>query len=205
MSRKSLLILLFTISSCVTSKQSSDWNSERPIQVLKLGILRDSAVEMLPKAMFGIAGDFFDLQDSGPGGCMYLGFDSLNRLDYLSHLDYVINAEAHAPVPNNPIAAQLSRRMDSLITMYAVSIPQYDSAVVKYEDSAKDFTFSGTIKNGWKAYWWRSPSRQTFLTFKGDSQFTCIQSVSSLRNPERKNIPFNLPGDTIQLYLPYWP
>lgn len=92
-------------------------------------------------------------------GNICLGFDSTDRLDFLSH--------SYSPYPTDtqistdPLIAKIGRKTDSLEELDRVENHVFISSFTHYEDSIKDFTFAGTVRD-WKAYWWKEPGYQLF-------------------------------------------
>jgi hypothetical protein len=162
---------------------------------------RDSVLAILPGTRPGTSEDCFDLEVSGPNGNICLGFDSTDRLDFLSH--------SYSPYPTDtqistdPLIAKIGRKTDSLEELDRVENHVFISSFTHYEDSIKDFTFAGTVR-GWKAYWWKEPGYQLFVAVRGDTMIVNTQSVTSLINAKRKNIPLVVPGDSTRVYLPFW-
>ena len=167
------LIFLLVFLSCAPSKNSlSDrgmsFIDRRP---LTLGMTRDSVLSLFPEAKAGSSEDFFDLRILRyKTDIIYLGFDSLNDLEFFTDL-------------YKPLLV--------------------DSSFETSQDYRKYFTFSARLR-GWKAYWTMQQNRQFFQAFSSDSEMINMQTTSSLLNPKRRNIPFQPPEDTVQLFVPFW-
>ncbi len=146
----------------------------RPIRPLRIGIARDSVLAMFPDARRGTDSDFYDLTIPGKGYVFYLGFDTGQHLNYLTY-QFCSN-----------------------------DVHQDASRLEQFEDTARNFTFSGGIR-GWQVYWWNDNSGQILQAFKKDSEFDNFQAPSSLSNQKRRNRSFQVPGKPVRVFLPVMP
>gem|GEM_PF-5818577 len=81
-SRLTSVLMLGLSSIFIPAKK--DFVVRRPqVQMLSIGMPRGEILFMYPEAELGDSSDFFDMRIRLHGETDYLGFDSLNRLDYL--------------------------------------------------------------------------------------------------------------------------